>query len=59
MPYVVVKANVDKEGILKDLTEINEKAAELQRISNRMMRRISVGEAATETDDEATESRGR
>lgn len=49
--YLVVKANVDAEGILKDLALIEEKATELERMASVIRRRIEISGESTNSAD--------
>lgn len=51
MKYLVVKADVDAEGILKDLMLIREKAMELDRMASAIQRRIEISGESTDSAD--------
>ena len=51
MKYLVIKANVDSDGILKDLRQIYEKADELKNLACEMERKITLNEESTENAD--------
>ena len=55
MSYLVVKTNVDAEGILKDLMLIKEKAMELDQMASAIQRRIEI---SGESTDNANSSEG-